>query len=101
MLLEFSGTALEVEKQIERVKEISKQNNCNQFKFAVDKEERDSLWLARKVALWSSKALRPGADLWITGLLPSLSLPPISNNSLFVCVYVRVVDFFFFSLDFF
>lgn len=68
LLFEFSGTALEVEKQIERVQAIAKLNQCETFKFAVEEEERQTLWLARKVALWSSKALRPEADLWITGM---------------------------------
>jgi len=93
-LFEFSGTALEVENQIERVQEISKQNNCNQFKFAVEEEERQSLWLARKVALWSSKALRPSADLWITGII--LLLYQTIVNLLFiqdVCVPIsRLAD---------
>jgi len=82
LLLEFSGTALEVSKQIERVQAISKQNKCDQFRFAVEEEERQTLWLARKVALWSSKALRPGADLWITDVcVPVSRLADIINET--------------------
>eukprot|EP00026_Physarum_polycephalum_P003196 Phypoly_transcript_03206.p1 GENE.Phypoly_transcript_03206~~Phypoly_transcript_03206.p1 ORF type:complete len:546 (+),score=76.96 Phypoly_transcript_03206:855-2492(+) len=73
LLFEFSGTAIEVEKQIEQVKEISKQNDCEQFRFAVKQDECETLWLARKVALWSSKALRPTADLWITDVCVPIS----------------------------
>lgn len=69
LLFEFSGTASEVGSQIERVQALSKKNQCEVFKFAVEEEERQTLWLARKVALWSSKALRPEADLWITGMI--------------------------------
>lgn len=67
MLLEFSGNADDLDKQIAAVKKIAKENQSKVFKFATQQEERESLWLARKVALWSSKALRPEAELWITG----------------------------------
>jgi len=39
----------------------------------VDDEEREHLWTARKVALWASPVLKPGADIWITDVCVPIS----------------------------
>lgn len=73
LLLEFSGSALEIGQQIEYVAKIAKDNDCKAFTFATEEDERQALWLARKVALWSSKALRPDAEIWITDVCVPIS----------------------------
>jgi len=73
LLFEFSGNASEVGHQIEQVQLIARANHCTVFKFATEGDERQALWLARKVALWSSKALRPEAEIWITDVCVPIS----------------------------
>jgi len=75
LLFEFSGTKAEVSEQITAVQKIAYKNNCGQFKFATERSERESLWLARKVALWSSVSLRPEkpSQVWITDVCVPIS----------------------------
>ncbi|KAN0030149.1 hypothetical protein ACTA71_009910 [Dictyostelium dimigraforme] len=67
LIFEFSGPSQEmVKEQISKVCEITKQCNSLDFKFSSTAEEKENLWMARKVALWSSKVLRPSSEVWIT-----------------------------------
>ncbi|KAF2069291.1 hypothetical protein CYY_009389 [Polysphondylium violaceum] len=66
LLFEFEGSEAVVQEQIEKVELISKNFNALEFKFSKTDEEKDGLWLARKIALWSSKVLRPTSEVWIT-----------------------------------
>lgn len=55
LMLKIGGTTKDaVKSQINDVKRISKENHQNSFRFASSDAEREELWNARKVALWST-----------------------------------------------
>jgi D-lactate dehydrogenase (cytochrome) len=62
-----------VDEQISIVQKIAEKTKGTGFRFAVDDTERESLWTARKVALWASPVLKPGADIWITDVCVPIS----------------------------
>ena len=66
MLLEFSGTEVEVADQIARTKNICAEYTSDEMKWASSPEERAELWTARKEALWSAPVLQPGSTVLIT-----------------------------------
>lgn len=66
MLLEFSGSQIEVQDQIARTKKICAEYTSDVFKWASTPEERAELWTARKEALWSAPVLQAGSTVLIT-----------------------------------
>ncbi|KAK5574415.1 hypothetical protein RB653_009690 [Dictyostelium firmibasis] len=83
LIFEFSGPSQGmVQEQISKVSEITKQCNSLDFKFSSTAEEKENLWMARKVALWSSKILRPSSEVWITdACVPISKLSQIIEES--------------------
>ncbi|KAL0488064.1 D-lactate dehydrogenase LDHD [Acrasis kona] len=73
LFFEFSGTDKQVDEQIAIVKDIVNNNKGQGFKFAVDVDERERLWTARKIALWSAPILKPESDVWITDVCVPIS----------------------------
>eukprot|EP01132_Coremiostelium_polycephalum_P000453 gene453-573_t len=73
LIFEFTGSQNHVNEQINTVRTISKKNNALDFKFATNEKEREDLWFARKIALWSSKSLAPDSQVWITDVCVPIS----------------------------
>ncbi|EGC29997.1 hypothetical protein DICPUDRAFT_158341 [Dictyostelium purpureum] len=66
LIFEFFGSE-------EMVREITKQERSLDFQFSSTPEEKETLWMARKVALWSSKVLKPNSEVWITDVCVPIS----------------------------
>ncbi|KAI6785600.1 uncharacterized protein J7T54_005934 [Emericellopsis cladophorae] len=67
LFLKFSGTKSSVEDNVRLARHVAKAFRCNTFEAATDQKEMDSLWAARKQALWASLAIRPeGTQIWST-----------------------------------
>jgi D-lactate dehydrogenase (cytochrome) len=63
-----------VQENIGLVKAIAKVHKAGEFEFARDAHEQQTLWSARKEALWSMLALRgKGAEVWSTDVAVPLS----------------------------
>eukprot|EP01133_Synstelium_polycarpum_P006771 gene6771-7870_t len=73
LIFEFTGSPSAISEQIAKVQAISVNNSSKLFKFATTDEEREKLWFARKVALWSSTVLRPNSEVLITDVCVPLS----------------------------
>ncbi|RBR09749.1 hypothetical protein FVER53590_11802 [Fusarium verticillioides] len=74
LFLKFSGSQNAVQDSIRLAKEIAKSNSCGSFEFAKTEDEIQSLWSARKQALWASLAVRPeGTQIWSTDVAVPLS----------------------------
>jgi D-lactate dehydrogenase (cytochrome) len=73
----FSGTKAGVEENIGLVRSIAKCYRAGDFVFALSEEEKNTLWSARKEALWSMLALRKdGTEVWSTDVAVPLSRLP-------------------------
>ncbi|KAI6655236.1 D-lactate dehydrogenase, mitochondrial isoform X2-like [Oopsacas minuta] len=82
LFLEFHGSSNSVEEQAELAKEIAKDNNSGEFQWTTDPEERSRLWKARHDALYASKALLPGCEVYITDVcVPMSNLPDVIVKS--------------------
>jgi D-lactate dehydrogenase (cytochrome) len=79
----FSGTRAGVQENIRLVRSIAKCYRAGDFVFALNEEEKNTLWSARKEALWSMLALRKdGTEIWSTDVAVPLSrLPDIIEVS--------------------
>lgn len=54
--------------------QVAKSSSCEKFASATGQEEMDSLWSARKQALWASLATRPeGTQVWSTDVAVPIS----------------------------
>ncbi|EGG17842.1 Glycolate oxidase subunit D-like protein [Cavenderia fasciculata] len=73
LLFEFSGSPQQVQDQIAHVEVIARANGATQFSFATEEEEKEKLWFARKVALWSAPSLKPGSEVIITDVCVPIS----------------------------
>ncbi|KAJ4011060.1 hypothetical protein NW766_007692 [Fusarium irregulare] len=74
LFLKFSGSQNAVEDNINLAKEIVKSNSCRSFESAQTEDQMQSLWSARKQALWASLAVRPeGTQIWSTDVAVPLS----------------------------
>lgn len=76
LFFKFTGnTDLMVQDAAKLTGEISKQQGSTSYLYAVDQEEREELWSARKNALWSVLALRtkPSDRVWTTDVAVPLS----------------------------
>lgn len=80
LFFKFSGTPASVKEQIALVQKLAKKSGSQSFEFARSEEEAQSLWSARKEALWSLMAKRrPGDRVWTTDVAV-----PISKLSLII-----------------
>lgn len=74
LFFKFSGTAVGVKDNIERVKTIATKHQGGKFEFAKSEIEQKLLWSARKESLWSMLALRKeGSECWSTDVAVPLS----------------------------
>lgn len=63
-----------VEDSTRLAQEIVQSNGCHSFVSATTEEQMQSLWSARKQALWASLAARPeGTQIWSTDVAVPLS----------------------------
>lgn len=68
LFLEFHGSDAGVQDQLATVKLIGESYGGGTLHFASATEERNQLWTARHRALWSAKAMIPGATAWTTDI---------------------------------
>ncbi|KAL6401625.1 D-lactate dehydrogenase (cytochrome) [Ilyonectria robusta] len=74
LFLKFSGSEKTVEDSTRLAQEIVQSNGCHSFVSATTEEQMQSLWSARKQALWASLAARPeGTQIWSTDVAVPLS----------------------------
>jgi D-lactate dehydrogenase (cytochrome) len=70
----FSGSEKAVEDNIRLAQDITKSNGCHAFESANTEDQMQSLWSARKQALWANLAVRPeGTQIWSTDVAVPLS----------------------------
>ena len=74
LFYEFHGSENTNKESIELVKDISKNNNGSEFKWAENTEERNKLWKARHEVYYSVKSLLPNVRVYTTDVCV-----PISN----------------------
>ncbi|CAH0057764.1 unnamed protein product [Clonostachys solani] len=74
LFLKFSGSETNVKDSLQLAKDIAKSNSCHAFESASTEEQMQSLWSARKQALWANLAVRPeGTQIWSTDVAVPLS----------------------------
>jgi D-lactate dehydrogenase (cytochrome) len=73
LFLEFHGSAVSVEEQLETVRALGDSNGGGALRIATATEDRKALWKARHHALWSAKAMMPGAVAWISDICVPIS----------------------------
>ncbi|CAM1508624.1 Fc.00g054720.m01.CDS01 [Cosmosporella sp. VM-42] len=74
LFLKFSGTEDSVLDSTRSAQEIAQSHHCHSFESATTEAQMDSLWSARKQALWASLAARPeGTQIWSTDVAVPLS----------------------------
>ena len=74
LFFKFSGTKAGVDDNIKVVESIAQDYKAGRFEFAQDPEAAQTLWSARKKALWSMLSLRTkGTELWSTDVAVPLS----------------------------
>lgn len=66
LFVEFHGTDAGVREQSERFGEIAAMCEGGEFTWATATEDRNRLWRARHDAFYAAKALRPGAEGYVT-----------------------------------
>ncbi|KAG7059953.1 D-lactate dehydrogenase (cytochrome) [Colletotrichum scovillei] len=74
LFLKFSGSRQNIEDSVRLAKSVSSSSKCQTFLSAKKKEDMDSLWSARKQALWACLAARPeGTEIWSTDVAVPIS----------------------------
>ncbi|KAF5012380.1 hypothetical protein FDECE_1607 [Fusarium decemcellulare] len=74
LFLKFSGSKNTVKDSIRLAQNVAKENGCHRFESASTEEQMQSLWSARKQALWANLAVRPeGTQVWSTDVAVPLS----------------------------
>lgn len=73
LFLEFHGTQSSVDEQIALFKDASEEYGVSDFQWASKAEERTRLWQARHNAYYAGKALRPGAEGYVTDVCVPIS----------------------------
>lgn len=66
LFLEFHGTEASVREQSQMFEEIAQSCGGGEFQWATATEDRSRLWRARHEAYYAAKALRPGAEGYVT-----------------------------------
>ncbi|MCI4664055.1 MAG: FAD-binding protein [Neomegalonema sp.] len=66
LFVEFHGTEAGVAEQAEMFGEIAADCGGGNFAWATREEDRNKLWKARHDGYWAAKALRPGAEGFVT-----------------------------------
>ena len=73
LFLEFHGSSASVKENAEMAGEIMRELGGSDFKWAVNQEERNSLWTARHNAYYASLAFRPGSRALTTDVCVPIS----------------------------
>lgn len=74
LFFKFSGTKIGVQDNIEGVSKIVHANHGSNLEVETDKLKQETLWFARKQALWSMLCLREsGHEVWSTDVAVPLS----------------------------
>ncbi|KAE8149347.1 hypothetical protein BDV25DRAFT_156551 [Aspergillus avenaceus] len=74
LFIKFSGSEHTIQEGIELAKSISGEHGFRSFDCASTEAEMQSLWSARKEALWACLALRPeGTQIWSTDMAVPIS----------------------------
>ncbi|SPO04326.1 probable proteins containing the FAD binding domain [Cephalotrichum gorgonifer] len=74
LFLKFSGTEQAIKDSIRAAKQVAKSSGCGSFTSATSEAEMESLWSARKQALWACLAVRPeGTEVWSTDVAVPIS----------------------------
>ncbi|MEO1122093.1 MAG: FAD-linked oxidase C-terminal domain-containing protein, partial [Pseudomonadota bacterium] len=73
LFLEFHGTETGVAEQAERFGEFAAEYGGSGFEWATRTEDRNRLWAARHNAYYAAKALRPGAEGYVTDVCVPIS----------------------------
>lgn len=101
LFLEFHGSKSSVKENAELVGEIMRDLGGSDFKWAVNQEERNSLWKARHNAYYASLAFRPGCRALTTDVCVPISRlaecivetkRDLSNSSLAATIVGHVGD---------
>ena len=70
----FSGSDQAINDSKDIVRKITTDSDCRTFTSASDEASMESLWSARKQALWASLAVRPeGTEIWSTDVAVPIS----------------------------
>jgi D-lactate dehydrogenase (cytochrome) len=73
LFLEFHGSAASIAGELEAVRSFGEAFGGGTLRTASATEERNALWKARHHALWSAKAMMPGARAWISDICVPIS----------------------------
>ena len=73
LFLEFHGTEISVQEQVETVQMICEEFGGGNFQWTVYAEDRNRLWQARHDAAYAAKAMRPNAQIWATDVCVPIS----------------------------
>ena len=73
LFLEFHGTEISVQEQVETVQMISEEFGGGNFQWTAHTEDRNRLWQARHDAAYAAKAMRPNAQIWATDVCVPIS----------------------------
>ncbi|POR36555.1 D-lactate dehydrogenase [cytochrome], mitochondrial [Tolypocladium paradoxum] len=74
LFVKFSGTENSIKHSVASAQQVARSYQCKSFESASTTEQMDSLWSARKQALWASLAIRPqGTQIWSTDVAVPLS----------------------------
>ncbi|MFK7857702.1 MAG: FAD-binding oxidoreductase [Granulosicoccus sp.] len=73
LFLEFHGTETGVQEQVTMFEEAAKEFGVSDFQWASKPEDRNRLWNARHNAYYAGKALRPGAEGFVTDVCVPIS----------------------------
>ena len=66
LFLEFHGTEAGIREQAEIVEALAAENGGRRFQWATQREERERLWKARHDSNPATRAMRPGAAMFVT-----------------------------------
>jgi D-lactate dehydrogenase (cytochrome) len=73
LCLEFHGTEDSVAEQAKVVQRIASEHGGTDFSWAIKPEDRRKLWRARHEVAYADRALREGAQLWVTDVCVPIS----------------------------
>jgi D-lactate dehydrogenase (cytochrome) len=82
LFLEFHGSPVQVEAEMELVSSIASANGGSEFNHATTEEQRNKLWQCRHDLHWALRTYKPGFDTFGTDIcVPISNLPATVNFS--------------------
>lgn len=76
LFFKFAGSNDQIKLDMQRTSDIVKRNKGTKLITATTESEKEELWRARKVALWSALDYLPGSRAWTTDVCVPLSKFP-------------------------